>query len=216
MYEGYTHTNLMLRRKVFAFLGKKFHIYGPEGNLLFFVKQKAFKLKEDIRVFTDENRTTEVLRIKARGVIDFGMTYDVFDTLSQNAPPEVGPGQNPYGTHAPQNPELGLRIGAFRRKGLKSILRDEWHILDLQDQQIGKMQEDSMGLALVRRFLSNLVPQSFTIDIQMQKVMELRQRFNPFIAKVDIDFSHDHQGWMDRRMGIAAAVLMGAIEGRQG
>jgi hypothetical protein len=46
-------------------------------------------------------------------------------------------------------------------------------------------------------------------------VLCFRQRFNPFIAKIDLDFSMDTQGRLDRRLGIAAAVLLCAIEGRQ-
>ena len=192
MYEGFEHTHLLLRKKVFSFLGQKFHIYDPNGQLVFYVKQKAFKLKEDIRVFTGEDMQTQVLAIKARGIIDIGMTYDVVDTATNE------------------------KLGALRRKGLKSILRDEWHILDANDQRIGTILEDSLVLAMVRRLLSNLVPQKFNVDIQGQKVMEMRQRFNPFVAKIDLDFSFDQEGWLDRRTAVAAAVLMSAIEGRQG
>lgn len=191
MYAGFENQKLMLRKKIFSFLGQKFHVYDPAGTLVFYVKQKAFKLKEDIRVYTGEDMAQEVLLIAARGVIDFGMTYDVID------------------------PADNTKAGALRRKGMKSILRDEWQILDANDQQIGTIVEDSMALAMVRRLLSNLVPQTFHADIQHQKVMELRQRFNPFVAKIDIDFSFDGQGLLDRRLGVAAAVLMSAIEGRQ-
>lgn len=190
-YDGFAHNQLMIRKKIFAFLGQQFHVYDPAGNLVFYSKQKAFKLKEDIRVFTDESMSTQVLQIHARGVLDFGMTYDVIDVLANQ------------------------KVGALRRKGLKSILRDEWHILDVNDQQIGTIIEDSMGLAMVRRLLSNLVPQSFHGDIQGRHVMTFKQRFNPFVAKIDIDFSADTEGWLDRRLGVAAAVMLAAVEGRQ-
>lgn len=190
-YDGFGYSNYLIRRKIFAFLGQKFHVYGPDGALKFYIAQKAFKLKEDIRVFTDESMTSEVLWIQARGVLDFGMTYDVYDQIAR------------------------VKVGALRRKGLKSILRDEWHILDVNDQQIGTIVEDSMGMALLRRFLSNLIPQHFHGDIQGRKVMEFRQRFNPFVPKIDVDFSGDTEGWLDRRLGIAAGVMLAAIEGRQ-
>ena len=35
-----------------------------DGNLLGYVKQKIFKLKEDINVFTDENQTQLCLILK--------------------------------------------------------------------------------------------------------------------------------------------------------
>lgn len=190
-YDGFQHNHMLLRKKVFAFLGQQFHIYDPAGNLAFYTKQKAFKLKEDIRVFSDESMTTEILWIQARGVLDFGMTYDIYDQLARE------------------------KVGALRRKGLKSILRDEWHILDVNDQQIGTILEDSMGMAMLRRFLSNLIPQTFHGDIQGRPVMEFKQRFNPFVAKIDIDFSGDTEGWLDRRVGIACAVMLAAVEGRQ-
>lgn len=47
--EAYT-----IRRKVLKLFGAAFHIYNPAGAVVGFCKQKAFKLKEDIRVYTDE------------------------------------------------------------------------------------------------------------------------------------------------------------------
>lgn len=190
-YDGFGFNQYLIRKKVFSFLGQKFHIYAPDGRLVFYTAQKAFKLKEDIRVFSDESMSQEILWIQARGVLDFGMTYDVYDQIARQ------------------------KVGAMRRKGLASMLRDEWHILDAHDRQIGTIKEDSMGMALLRRFLSNLIPQHFHGDIQGRQVMEFRQRFNPFVAKIDVDFSQDVDGWLDRRLGVAAGVLLCAIEGRQ-
>jgi hypothetical protein len=55
-YEGFSHDRLMIRKKVFSFLGQKFHIYAPDGTLVFFTRQKAFRLKEDIRVAVDPGK----------------------------------------------------------------------------------------------------------------------------------------------------------------
>ncbi|WP_309896046.1 hypothetical protein [Archangium sp.] len=181
----------MIRKKFFKLFGDAFHIYDADGNLAFYSKMKAFKLKEDLRVFTSEEMNEEVLTIKARSILDISATYDVTDA------------------------KTGQKMGALRRKGLKSILRDEWLILDVQDQEMGTIQEDSMLLALVRRLLSNLVPQTFQATVGGTPVFTFRQRFNPFIQKIDLDYSLDTGGKLDRRMGIAAAVLLSAIEGRQ-
>jgi uncharacterized protein YxjI len=181
----------MIRKKFFKLFGGAFHIYDDAGNVVFYSKMKAFKLKEDLRVFTGEDMQEEVLGIKARNILDISATYDVTDTAT------------------------GRKLGALRRKGLKSIIRDEWLILDANDQEVGTIQEDSMLLALVRRFLSNLVPQTFQGTLGGAPVFTFRQRFNPFIPKIDLDFSMDTGGRLDRRLGIAAAVLLSAIEGRQ-
>ena len=66
-----------VRRKVLKIFGAAFHVYDAQGGLVGYCKQKAFKLKEDIRLFTDESCSTELLRLAARQMIDFGATYDV-------------------------------------------------------------------------------------------------------------------------------------------
>ncbi len=50
------------------------------GNEVFFVKQKAFKLKEDIRVFSDESEKNELFVIKADRIIDFRANYHFYDS----------------------------------------------------------------------------------------------------------------------------------------
>jgi uncharacterized protein YxjI len=184
----------VVRRKFFKLFGAAFHIYGPDGKLAFYSKQKAFKLKEDIRLYQDESMQRELLLIQARQVVDWSASYDVID------------------------PASGRKVGAMRRKGLKSIIKDEWVILDTQDRQIGLVKEDNALLALVRRFVdyvSLLIPQKYHAEVGGTMVATFKQNFNPFVQKIMIDFSIDDQGLLDRRLGIAAAVLLVAIEGRQ-
>ncbi|OAB38716.1 hypothetical protein PMSD_06800 [Paenibacillus macquariensis subsp. defensor] len=191
MKERFNHSNYLVRKQFFRIFGEAFHIYDPQDGLVFYVKQKAFKLKEDIRVYSSEDMSEEVLVIKARSRIDFSATYDVFDPIYNET------------------------IGSFRRKGMKSILKDEWIILDNQEREVGLITEDSMLLALLRRFLSNLIPQTYVGTIGQHEVLTFKQRFNPFVQKIELDFSMDRNQMLDRRLGIAASVLLSAIEGRQ-
>jgi len=187
----FDHIHYLLKRQVFALTGK-FRYYDPAGNLVLFSEQKMFKLREDIRVFSDESKTQEVLQIKARQIIDFSAAYDVIDSAT------------------------GQKAGALRRKGFRSILRDEWEVLDGMDQVIGLLFEDSMGLAMLRRLLlGSLLPQNYDLTIRGQRAADLRQRFNLFRYELDVDFSMDPARTLDRRVGLAAGILMAAIEGRQ-
>ncbi len=188
---NFQHATYLVRRKILKLFGGAFHIYDPMGNVAFYSELKAFKLKEDIRLYTGEDKQTEVLTIKARNILDISATYDVFD------------------------PSTGQKVGALRRKGLKSVLRDEWMFLDNNDQEMGKIMEDSLLMAMVRRLLTNLIPQSYQGDIGGFPVCTFKQNFNPFVLKVNLDFSADTHGKLDRRLGIAAAVLLCAVEGRQ-
>lgn len=184
----------LIRRKIFTFLGKAFHVYDDGGGVMLYSRQKAFKLKEDIRVFTGEDMTTEVLNIKARQIIDFSAAYDVVDSRS------------------------GERIGALKRKGWTSMIRDSWIFMDPSDREIGTLQEDSTGMALARRFLplvNFISPQRFHAEMDGRQVAIYQQSRNPFVHKIAVDFTPDTRKQMDRRLGLAAGILLVAIEGRQ-
>ena len=53
------------------------------------------------------------------------------------------------------------------------------------------------------------------IEADGAELGSIRQYFNPFVLKYDVDFSMDAAGALDRRVGLALAVLLLAIEGRQ-
>ncbi len=113
---------------------------------------------------------------------------------------------------------LYSRLKAFKLKediGLKSILKDEWLFLDTDDREIGSIKEDSMVLALLRRFVISLIPQKYHGEIGGKQVCTFSQNFNPFVTKIAADFSPDTGSLLDRRLGLAAAVLLCAIEGKQ-
>lgn len=191
--ERYQESKFLAKKPFFNFLGRKFWIYGPDGSTQFYVERKAFKLKEAIKVFGDESKSSHLLSIGARNILDFSGTYDVTDEST------------------------GEKVGALKRKGLKSILRDEWLVLDTNDNEIGLVQEDSAALAMIRRFVpgGQLLPQSYSAKINDQEVARIKQHFNPFVLKYDVDFSLDNGGMLDRRLGIAAVTMMLIIEGRQ-
>lgn len=178
----------LLRKKIFHWLGEEFEVFDMSKNVVLFGKQKAFRLKEDIRVYDSKEKTHEVISLQARQIIDFSATYDVLDS------------------------ESGKKVGALQRKGWSSIIRDEWKVLDANDNEIGHIKEDSMSMALLRRFLSNLIPQNLSIFIGEKEVCDLKQEFNPFVYKLGIEFKDEG---FDKRLGVAAAILISLIEGRQ-
>src|SRR5689334_2632644 len=149
--------NYLLKRQAIALTGK-FRFYDPAGRLVMFSEQKMFRLREDIRVYSDESKSQEVLSIKTRQILDFSAAYDVVDT------------------------ELNQKVGVLRRKGLRSLLRDEWEVLDANNTLIGKLFEDSIPMALLRRFLlGSWLPQNYDITTtDGTRVADLKQRFHLF------------------------------------
>ena len=187
----FQHPRYLLRRQAIALTGR-FRMYDPMNNLVLFSEQKMFRWREDIRVYDDEAKTREVLSIKARQIVDFSAAYDVVDT------------------------EMNQKVGALRRKGLRSLLRDEWEVLDENDNVKGLLFEDSMGLALLRRLLlGSWLPQNYDITFGSTRVADLKQNFNLFRYELNLDFSMDVAHALDRRLGIAAGILLAAVEGKQ-
>jgi hypothetical protein len=74
-------------------------------QLVFFIHQKLFKLKEAIGVFADEKKEQLVYQIKADRVIDFSARYNFLDTL-------------------------GVSFGSVKRRGWKSIWKARYDIFD--------------------------------------------------------------------------------------
>jgi uncharacterized protein YxjI len=182
-----------IRAKVFD-LVPQFFITDQDGQMVGYCRQKLFKFREEIILFTDRTRETELLRIKARQIIDFGATYDV----------KLPNGQT---------------IGSLRRKGLKStFVRDEYMVFDEHNTQVGSLQEDSTFKALVRRFVdyaAMFMPQKYHLrDMSGQEVAIYRQHFNPLVFKMSISVQGDHEK-LDDLMLIAIGVLAVVIEGRQ-
>ena len=191
MHSAFQYDQYILRRQVLALTGK-IRLFSLEGQQILYCQQKMFRLKEDIRAYTDESQTQELLYIQARNILDFSAAYDVIDSG--------------YGT----------KVGVLRRKGWRSLVRDEWDVLDAQDQPIGVLREDSPRRALFRRLIAGrLLPQNYDILLGETRVADLRQRFNLFRYEMDVDFRMDTEHRLDRRLGIAAAILLAIIEGRQ-
>lgn len=190
MDNRFNRDTFQIRKHVLTFAGAKLEIFDAQEQMIFFSKMKAFKLKEDIRIFSGEDMQEEFISIHARSMMDFSATYDVSDS------------------------KTGEKIGALRRHGMKSMLKDEWSILDRNDNQMGLIQEDHLLLALLRRFIG-LIPQSFKVEMNGIKVGELKQNFNPFVVKLNLDFAMDRSQALDRRLGLAAGILICVIEGKQ-
>ncbi len=175
-------------------LGADFRVFDSHemNNEIMFSHMKAFKLKEDIRLYTDESKSEELVTIKARNIIDFSAAYDIVDAKS------------------------GQKLGAMKRKGMASIVRDEWQIMDTEDNVIGMVKEDSGALAIFRRVVSGLIPQRFDVSIGDKKVAEFQNNFNPMVSKLKITFLDPANPQFPKLFGIAAGMLICAIEGKQG
>lgn len=185
-----TPLRFTIRRHILVLFGARFDILNRNGETVGVCQQKAFKLKEDLRIYTDSTQSQESLAIRSRSIIDFSAAYDVDDSRT------------------------GERLGTLQRKGFTSILRDSWIVMDADGQQAGQLREDSWGKALLRRFLSNLIPQSFHLVTESgAELARFHQHFNPFRYSLDVEIEPDCS--LPPMLIVAAGLLIAAIEGRQ-
>ena len=180
----------MIREKFWKIFGNKFWFQDVNEKRYGFCEQKRFKLKEDIRIYSDESKSHEWLKIKQRQVVDAWGGYDIVDSQS------------------------GEPIGTVRRKFWASILRTRWHLLDAQGVEIGVLIEDSMRYALARRLvLGILLPKKFRVEIGGGgEVVTIRQMFNPFTKKTVVNIPPNHP--LDRRFIAGLAIVIAAVDSR--
>ncbi|MDB5185338.1 MAG: hypothetical protein JWN38_1146 [Candidatus Saccharibacteria bacterium] len=200
------HKQIDFRRKFLKLFGAEIRLSDAHTEeALGIIKMKAWKLREDIRLYRDDSLQQELLRISARQIIDFGATYDVFDSAQ------------------------GQPLFSLRRKGLKStFVRDHWDLLDAHGGVFGNVQETSSGLALARRWLEVLpfgdiialifafVPQTYTISTSdgqggLALAGTIIHRKNPVIVKMHLDTTQA-QATLDPRVCLSASALLSVID----
>ena len=99
-------------------LSSDFTITDSNENSLAYVRQKMFRLKEDVVVFNNESKSQENFRIKANQWIDFNASYAITDSFGKN-------------------------LGKIARKGMRSIWKATYNIFDQNDTQKYKVQEEN-------------------------------------------------------------------------
>lgn len=181
----------IIKQKVLT-IGRKYHIENGNGQGIGFCKQKMFKLKEDIRIFTDENMTGELLLIKQQQILDFSGTFAVTDT------------------------QTGQLVGYVGRKGLKSIIRDTWKIFDTSSKEIATVEERSGLLAVLRRLsdIAKWIPKKYDMTHNGSPIAEVVQRFQ--IIGDTWTVTIDPNTNVDRRLILSAALMMDIIEQMRG
>lgn len=185
-----------VRRQVFKLFGAAFHVYDEHGSVVGYCKQKAFKLKEDLKLYTDEDMGDMLLSLQAKSVIDFSSTYYV--TLPD-----------------------GTSVGSLRRKGMKSsFVRDEWLLFDASGTQIATIREKGSFAPFARRYVdyvSVLFPQRYEIlrTSDSAVIAVLRQHFNPLIYRMGLSIVESDES-IDELLILGSTCLISAIEGRQG
>lgn len=115
----------------FAALNPQFSVTDMAGRPLAYVKQKAFKLREDISVFKTEAQTDLLYKIRADRWLDYNASYSFTD-------------------------ENGRDRGRLVRKGARSIWKAEYELYDEAGNQDLLIQEDNPWVRVADHFLGEI------------------------------------------------------------
>ena len=182
----FSANNYIIKRKGIS--DNKFRICSPQGELLFYVEEKikwSGPYTVTIHFFTDEKKTQELLHAQDGVHEGYANFLDVFDSVT------------------------GEKIGGVG-SDWKNFFEDAWEILDNKDVQICNLREVSTKRSILHELTNGLIPQKFIFLIDKESVGELRQKPVLIGAQLIVDFSKDPTQRLDRRLGLAAAVVVAA------
>jgi uncharacterized protein YxjI len=169
----------------------------PAGDPVAFVRQKKMAIKEDIRFFADDSETEELFRLKARSVLDTGGSrYDVADAA-------------------------GGAIGVLHHVLRKSLFRSTWEVTDADGGEVATAQERSLPMAIARRVIDFVpdwgawipIPYNFDLLMDGSVIGHLNRKFQ-IRDRYVLDLSGDHERKLDRRLAIALAIGLDALQNR--
>jgi uncharacterized protein YxjI len=181
-------------------LGPQINVLDATGRSVAYVKQKAFRLKEDVEVHTDDTRQTPLWKIKADRIIDWSAAYRITDAS-------------------------GTLLGTLRRKGGRSLWRATYVITDANEQAIGGIREKDPWTKVLDGLLS-IVPilgdlsgyflnPSYVVSRGDDAVLEVRKRPAFFEGR----FVIEQAGSVDPRseaLFLASVLMMVLLERGRG
>ncbi|HEV7918642.1 MAG TPA: hypothetical protein VGO97_03610 [Solirubrobacterales bacterium] len=201
MVNPHEHDRFVLRQKFAMVINRYFFSLPEQEDQPFcFVEQKRMKLKEDIRFYTDQAKTEELMRIKARQMFDPRARYDV--TTATGEP-----------------------IGQIQKVFGASLFRSTYSLFDAQGNETARVQERSLPVAIIRRTIGFIpfvggfaewipIPYDFEFKRGEQLLGTHSRRRWKITDTYDIDLTPDSARTLDRRLVLALAVAMDALQAR--
>ena len=185
---------LTLKFKLIA-LAPRIIVTDAKGREILFVSQKTFKLKEDIRIYPNQQKDREIYNIQAEKIIDFNTRYNFFAAGTQE------------------------HLGSVKAKGWRSIWSATYLIDDVDNNTMMFIKEDNpwikvgdalfSELPVVGMFTGYVFHPSYTayrsanIEDTSNPVMQLKKENAFFEGVYSLDLM-DHN--MDRDEEISAVL----------
>lgn len=174
-----------IKRKFWSIFERTFRVFTHDGQLIMLVKHPIFRFREEFTVYEDEGQTRPVLFMKSRQIIAINFSYDIRES------------------------KTGELFGTVQNRGLRSLIRDKFLILDKEGAQMGEMKEE--GASLLRRFIP-LLTSRHSITMNGSLAGSVRQIFRFFTKEFEVVLSPSQ---VDPRFVLACALLALMSEARR-
>lgn len=120
---------LKMSFKILA-LAPQIFVRDAAGQEIMYVKQKLFKLKEAINIFSDQSQANQIYSIKADRVLDFSARYNFTDSQ-------------------------GMNLGAVKRRGMRSLWKASYDLLEGEMVKF-QIQEENALVKLIDSLVSEI------------------------------------------------------------
>lgn len=184
-----------------ATLANDFSIKDASGKTIFYVRQKMFKLVEEVNVYADESKSLEAYTIQANKWLDFSATY----------------------TFKRAN---GTEIGKIARKGWASVWKTRYDIFDASGKQDLLIQEENAWIKVLDALLSEIPLLGIFTGYFFNPSYNVTRSDGTFVAKMKknpsffgrkftIEKGNDFQSGEEERMilGFMMMILMERYRG---
>ncbi len=191
---------LKIRFKLFA-LSPQIFVEDSAGKTVCYVKQKLFKLKEAVNVFTDSSQQNILCQIKADRIIDFSANYRFYDNSGES-------------------------FGSIRRKGMRSLWKAHYEILDesgnveatiSEENPMAKVMDGLLGeIPIIGLFTGYLFhPRYALTDSGGQLRMRMTKKRAFLEGRYDLERMFDYDDVAELR-GLMGFMMMALLERRRG
>lgn len=181
---------LKLSFKIFTFV-PQFTVTDANDKILCYVRQKLFKLKEKISVFSDTERQNQIFTINADRIIDFSARYHFTDMQQRS-------------------------LGSVKRKGMKSLWRASYEIYD-GEMHVANIREKSVFIRFLDSYLgicSGLLfhPTYIVTRNDGTEIMSMRKMPSLFEGKFLIEKFGEFQNDQEETRILLSLLLLGLLE----
>lgn len=183
-------------------LAKDFSAVDATGNEVAYVRQKMFKLKEDIQVFNDKSKTKVNYSIKADRWLDFSASYSFSNSD-------------------------GSELGKVVRKGWKSIWKADYQIVDQDGKIQYHIREENPWIKVLDYGVSQipvlamftgyfLNPSYIIKSLDGEQIVRLKKEPSLFGRKFSVNKLNNIDNDDDNRIIMLSTMMLLLLERRRG